>query len=192
MKRIGILGGTFNPVHNGHLAIAQTALEKLRLDKVIFVPAKLPVHKDPSLVVSPGKRLSMVELAVQTYDCFECSDIEIARKGKSYSIETVRQFRKKYADDKLYFIIGADSSLKLHTWKRIDELVTMVSFVCVNRPGNPSGLSQEPCRHISMPALDISSSMIRSRIAKGLPVGYLLPQPVEEFIQKKKLYRLTK
>lgn len=191
MKRIGLFGGTFNPIHNGHLAIAQSAFEKLRLDKVIFVPAKLPVHKDPRLVVSPSKRLRMVELAVEAYKNFECSDIEIARKGKSYSIETVQEYRKKYADDKLYFIIGADSSLKLHTWKRIDELVTMVSFVCVNRPGIALSLSEKRCRHISMPALDISSSGIRSRIAKGLPVGYLLPQVVEDYIKKKKLYRST-
>lgn len=191
MKRIGILGGTFNPVHNGHLAVAQTALEKLRLDKVIFVPAKLPVHKDPRIVVAPAKRLKMVELAIAPYAHFAASDIEISRKGKSYSIETVREFRKKYADDKLYFIIGTDSSLKLHTWKRIDELVKMVSFVCVNRPGNSPAATQQRCRHLKMSELDISSSTIRSRIAKGLPVGYLLPEAVEDYISQKKIYRST-
>ncbi|MCA9393372.1 MAG: nicotinate-nucleotide adenylyltransferase [Candidatus Omnitrophica bacterium] len=191
MKRIGILGGTFNPVHNGHLAVAQTAFEKLRLTKVIFVPAKLPVHKAPENVVAPAKRLKMVELAIQPYDHFVASDIEISRKGKSYSIETVQEFRKQYAKDKLYFIIGTDSSLKLHTWKRIDELVKMVSFVCINRPGNPPSATEQSCRHIKMPALDISSSMIRARIAKGLPVGFLLPKAVEEYIRKKKIYRST-
>ncbi len=192
MKRIGILGGTFDPVHNGHLAIAQTALEKLRLDKVIFVPAKLPVHKDPDSVAASDKRLKMVELAVAAYPHFESSNIEVARKGKSYSIETVEQFRKDYAGEKLFFIIGADSSLKLHTWKRIDELVKMVSFVCVNRPGNTPDVAQKRCRHIKMPALDISSSMIRNRIAKGLPVGYLLPKAVEEYIHRHRIYRSTK
>ncbi|MBZ0167349.1 MAG: nicotinate-nucleotide adenylyltransferase [Candidatus Omnitrophica bacterium] len=191
MRRIGIFGGTFNPIHNGHLAVAQTACEKLKLHRVIFVPAKMPVHKGSLNVVEPGKRLKMVGLAIKGYGLFEASNIEITSKNQSYSIETVRHFREKFAGDKLYFIIGSDSSRTLHTWKSFDDLVNIVKFVCVNRPGNTRAAADKYCRYIEMPELDISSSMIRRRISKGLPVGFYLPQAVDEYIRRNKIYTST-
>lgn len=186
--KIGLLGGTFNPVHNGHLALAQTALEKIKLDKIIFVPAKLPVHKESDRLISASKRFKMVELAIKGYKYFEVSDIELQREGKSYSIDTVNHFRKIFTGDKLFFIIGSDSYSRLHTWKKISELNQRVTFVCINRPGNTPKSSKHNCRFLEMPALDISSSDIRKRVSKDLPVGYLIPMAVESYIKRNKIY----
>ncbi|MBP9854553.1 MAG: nicotinate-nucleotide adenylyltransferase [Candidatus Omnitrophica bacterium] len=188
MKQIGLLGGTFNPIHNGHLALAQTALEGLKLDKVIFVPAKVPVHKEAGVLISATKRFKMVELAIKGYKQFEISDVEIKRDGKSYSIDTAIHFRGVFPTAKLYFIIGSDSCSRLHTWKEIDELDQLLTFVCINRAGvKPKG-NHKNCLFLEMPELDISSSDIRKRISKRLPVGYMLPDAVNLYIQKNKIY----
>jgi len=136
MKRIGILGGTFNPIHIGHLAIAEWSYEKLKLDKVIFVPTYLPPHKSSRGVIDAKTRYKMVELAIKDNPHFEISDFEIKKGGKSYSIDTVRYFSEKFnKDTKLYFIIGEDCLSTLHKWKEIEKLVSLASFVVVNRPG---------------------------------------------------------
>lgn len=188
MKKIGLLGGTFNPVHNGHLALAQTALEKIKLDRVIFIPAKIPVHKASDGVIPADRRYKMVERAIKGYKDFEISDVEIKRKEKSYSIDTVKHFKKIFTKDQLFFIIGSDCYAKLHTWNKIDQLNKLITFVCINRPGNTPSSSKHNCRFLEMPELDISSSDIRKRVSKKLPVGYLLPEAVESYIKKHKIY----
>ncbi|MGE0269011.1 MAG: nicotinate-nucleotide adenylyltransferase [Candidatus Omnitrophota bacterium] len=188
MKKIGLLGGTFNPIHNGHLALAQTALEGLKLDKVIFIPAKLPVHKEPGVLISAFERFAMVELAIKGYHHFDISDVEIKREGKSYSIDTVKHFKKIFTKDKLFFIIGSDTYARLHTWKKIDELVRLTSFVCINRPGINPRNKEKNCRYLEMPELNISSSYIRKRVSRKLPVGYMLPKDVDLYIKRKKIY----
>lgn len=189
MKRIGILGGTFNPIHIGHLAMGQVALERLKLDKVIFVPSCVPPHKTIKNLASAQDRLKMVHIATNDNPKFEVSDIEIRRKGRSYSIDTVRYFREHYPKGtKFYFIVGGDSAEELHTWKDIDELARLVTFVALNRPGFKSTQEKYKCRAITMPALEISSSYLRQCFASGGSALYLLRYHVSEYIKKKKLY----
>lgn len=189
MKRIGILGGTFNPIHIGHLAIAQTVYEKLKLDAVVFVPSNLPPHKSSVGVADAKHRLMMAQLAVKKYPHFRVSDFEVKKEGKSYSIDTVRYFMQKNSSaDKFFFIIGQDSLPTLNTWKDIAQLRRMVDFVVVNRAGVKSDEGNVKVRSLSMPALEISSSEIRQRIAQGKTARYLLPDGVEDYIRKHHLY----
>jgi nicotinate-nucleotide adenylyltransferase len=189
MKRIGILGGTFNPIHLGHLAMAQAALDYLNLDCVYFVPSSLPPHKDVKDLASGEDRYEMVKLAIKDNPKFQTSDFEIKKGGRSYSIDTVKFFRTKFsAQDKLYFIIGQDSYNTLSTWKNIDELIKLVEFVVINRPGNKILQSNYAVTTVTMPEVDISSSSIREDIQKK-SLKNVLPQAVLQYIEKKKLYR---
>ena len=190
MKRIGILGGTFNPIHVGHLTIAQMAHEKLGLDKVIFVPSNLPPHKVSNYVASSQDRYRMVRLAIQGNPHFEVSDFEIKRTGKSFTIETVSYFRDHFPPrTKLYFIIGNDLLPTLHTWKRIGDILKIVSFVSVNRPGFKEKKSDIKVKTISVPGLQTSSSCVRNRITMGKTVKYLIPDNVMTYIERNNLYR---
>ncbi|OGX47930.1 MAG: nicotinate (nicotinamide) nucleotide adenylyltransferase [Omnitrophica WOR_2 bacterium RIFOXYB2_FULL_38_16] len=189
MKRIGILGGTFNPVHIGHLAIAQRARENLGLDKVFFVPSNLPPHKSSKNVLPSAQRYHMVQMAIEGNPYFDISDFEINREGRSYSIDTVEHFYNLYLGKaKLYFIIGEDSFAKLDTWKHIDNIVKLADFVVVNRPGINVEDSKIKVRTIEMPGLDISSSSVRRCLRLGKTVKYFLPEKVLEYIKRKKLY----
>jgi len=190
VKRVGILGGTFNPIHIGHLIMAQAAFQKCNLDKVLFIPSFKPPHKSDKSVLSTQHRLLMVRRAVRGNSHFEASDIEVKRKGRSYSIDTVLQLRKMAKNKtKFYFIIGEDSLALLHGWKRIKELEKIVTFVVVNRPGKGKIKSKIKTKSISMPDIDLSSSFLRRQIAKGKRVEYLIPALVYDYIGKKKLYR---
>ncbi|MBI5415196.1 MAG: nicotinate (nicotinamide) nucleotide adenylyltransferase, partial [Candidatus Omnitrophica bacterium] len=160
-RRIGILGGTFNPIHIGHLMIAQVVLEKFGLDKVIFVPSFLPPHKSARNVIDARHRLKMVRLAVRGNDHFEASAFEIKKGGKSYSVETVRYFQRRYPRTKLFFIIGSDHVRSLHTWRQIKEIVGIVSFIAVYRPGFEAIRSSLPIKSIRISGVHTSSSDIR-------------------------------
>jgi nicotinate-nucleotide adenylyltransferase len=189
MKRIGILGGTFNPIHIGHLAIAQVALQKLDLDKVIFVPCCLPPHKNANTVISAQDRLQMVRLATEENPVFSVSDYEIKKGGKSYSYYTVEHFYKKFHQGaKIYFIIGADALEDLDKWHRINDILKIATFVAVERKGSRLAKSNRKIKYISMPAIDISSSEIRRLLRAGESVKYLMPEKVIKFIKRKKLY----
>jgi nicotinate-nucleotide adenylyltransferase len=190
MKRIGILGGTFNPIHIGHLTIAQMVHEKLGLNKVIFVPSNLPPHKVSNFVASSKDRYHMVRLAIQDNPRFEVSDFEIKRTGKSFTIETVSYFHDSFpARTKFFFIIGNDLLPTLHTWKRIEDILKIVSFVSVNRPGFKEKKSDIKVKTISVPGLQTSSSYVRNRITMGKTVKYLIPDNVMAYIERKGLYR---
>lgn len=192
MKRIGILGGTFNPIHIGHLMIAQMVLEKLGLDKVIFVPSCLPPHKSGLNLIDARHRLRMAHLGVRGNRHFEVSSFEIVKGGKSYSVDTVRYFRRRYPGVKLFFIIGSDHIAKLHTWKNIQEVVKIVSFIAVYRPGFKTIRSRIRVKSIIIPGVHTSSSDIRRRLVAGKTVKHLIPENVLRYIRKHKLYRLNK
>ena len=193
MNRIGILGGTFNPIHVGHLVAAQVAQEEMRLDQVIFVPSFLPPHKTEKNLASAADRLAMVRLAIRDNPKFTVSDFEIKKGGKSYSIDTVRFFRKKFPQSStLFFIIGADELNALKGWKDINELVNLVSFIAVNRPGyKPAGRKLIKHESVEMPAIDLSSSLIRNRAAAGKSTRFLVPDRVALYIEKAGLYQTT-
>ena len=188
--RVGILGGTFNPIHIGHLAIAQTALEKVGLKRVIFVPCHRPPHKGNKRLASPMHRYNMVKLAIGRNPLFAISDFEVKRKKKSYSIDTIKHFKKILPRNaKLFFIIGGDMLSSLKRWKSVDEILSIASFIAVNRPAYKKKENAIPYHSVKMPGLDISSSHLRQQIAQGKSIKYLVPDKVIGYINKQKLYQ---
>lgn len=211
------MGGTFNPIHNGHLAASEEIRESLKLDKILFVPSFLPPHKRKEELPSAAQRLRMVHLAIAGNDYFEASEIEIARGGKSYTIETVTALRSFHPDTDFFFITGIDSFLEIETWKQWEHLLTLCTFVVLSRPGyqftelGNIGFMKKAARKLtlldrsevhhakirvndftlylqSISCYGISSTMIRKRLHKGRSVKYLLPEPVENYIIKNDLY----
>ncbi len=187
--KIGILGGTFNPIHIGHLILAEEVREKLKLDEVIFVPTNLAPHKDNSDIASCGVRLAMVKLAIKGNRYFVVSDIEIKRDGRSYTIDTLKEFKKMYPQDELYFIIGSDLLKYLDDWKDLDEIIQMVRFVVATRPGYPLEKIPSHISTIPIRAVDISGFEIRKAIKENKSFQYLVPETVLKYINKKRLYR---
>ncbi|MFA5275371.1 MAG: nicotinate-nucleotide adenylyltransferase [Candidatus Omnitrophota bacterium] len=187
--KIGILGGTFNPIHTGHLILAEEAREKLKLDKIIFVPAHLPPHKDNSDIAHPQQRFLMLRLALRGNKHFAVSNIEIRRQGRSYTIDTIKEFKKLYPDDELYFITGSDLLKYLDEWKDLGEIIKMVKFIVATRPGYP--LERIPTYISTLPirAVDISAFEIRSAIKEDKSFRYLVPEKVFDYIERKRLYK---
>ena len=187
--KIGILGGTFNPVHIGHLILAEEAREKLNLDKIIFIPASLPPHKDNIDIAPACARFKMLKLAIGENKFFAVSDIEIKRKGRSYTIDTLRELKSKFSHDELYFIIGSDLLKYLNEWKDLNEINKMVKFVAATRPDYP--LEQIPAyiQKIAIRAVDVSGFEVRHCIKENLSFRYLVPEKVFDYINKRKLYR---
>ncbi len=187
--RIGILGGTFNPVHIGHLILAEEAREKLGLDKVIFVPAALPPHKDNLNIALAADRLKMLRLAVASNKYFTVSDIEIKRQGRSYTIDTLKVFQAKYPRDELYFIIGSDLLKYLGEWKDLKQILSMVKFVAATRPGYPLEDMPPYIHTLPIRAVDVSGFEVRQCIAQNKSFGYLVTDKVFDYIKKRKLYK---
>ncbi len=187
--RIGILGGTFNPIHIGHLILAEEAREKLKLDKIIFVPAYLPPHKDNADIAAAESRFQMVKLAIKENKYFSVSDREIKRDGRSYTIDTLKEFKRIYPNDELYFIIGSDLLKYLDEWKDLTDIIKMVKFVAATRPGYP--LQNLPSHISTLPirAVDISGFEIRQAIKENKSFRYLVPEAVFKYITKKGLYK---
>lgn len=189
MKRIGILGGTFNPLHIGHLAMAEAAQDRMGLERVIFVPCAEPPHKRLTRLAPAKDRLEMIRLSIKKDPGFEVSDFEVKKGGKSYSIDTVRYFHEKFGDKaELFFIVGGDSAAYLRSWKQIDELLEIVSFVVINRPGHDDCAADVPHHSVVMPGIDIASSYIRRRIHQGKSIKYLVPEEVFRYIEGHKIY----
>ena len=187
-KRIGILGGTFNPPHLGHLIMAEQVGKQLGLSKVLFMPTNEPPHKKNKQVVSPEHRKNMIERAIQDNALFEFEGMELEREGKSYTYDTMKELKKKYPKEELYFIIGGDMATTLKEWHRIDELVDMVQFVAVKRP--EFGMATDfPVLWVDSPEVAISSTIIRNKIKSGCTVKYLIPQPTLDYIKKEELYK---
>ncbi len=197
--RLGILGGTFNPIHNAHIAIAKAAKDSFDLDKVIFVPNYVSPHKT-SQVMPSSKRIELLEVALKDLDGFEISTFEIDNERVSFTIETMSAFRDIYKDCELFFIIGDDSLVKLHTWKRIDELLKICRFITISRP--PKYFS-ETCvtpnfsetinkqllaDRVEACNLEISSTEIRECVRRGESIKHLVPAAVDDYIRENGLY----
>jgi nicotinate-nucleotide adenylyltransferase len=186
MKKIGILGGTFDPPHNGHLFIAYEVLHALLLDEIWFLPAQIPPHKEKEAVTNVQERLQMLKLALEGHDQFKIQPIELEREGPSYSYDTVKLLKEKYNDD-FYFIIGGDMIEYLPKWYKIDELIKLISFVGVGRAGFSSH-SNYPITYVSTPLFDVSSSLVRERIKANGNTRLLLPNSVRKYIEENHLY----
>ncbi len=186
---IGIFGGTFNPVHKGHLLLAEGALKRLRLDRLIWVPARIPPHKRLERGASTMDRYRMVKLATRGNRAFHVSRLEIDRPGPSYSIDTVKQLQRIYRKEAIwYLLVGADSAAALSRWRQIDRLKKLVRFAAVPRPGSgrraAGWVKQLPVR-----TRDISASDIRRRLREGRTIRSLVPESVRAYILRKGLYR---
>jgi len=201
-NRVGIMGGTFDPIHLGHLVTAEAARSEFNLEKVIFVPSGLPPHKKGVTISDKEYRYLMTFLASAGNPYFEVSRTEIDRKGVSYTIDTVKYIRGKMPKNgELFFITGTDAILEIVTWKNVTELLELCSFIAATRPGyNLTELREKlikklPEKYLNriipleVPAMAISSTDIRDRVRKGRTIKYLLPDAVENFIQKNDLYR---
>ncbi|MBQ3114947.1 MAG: nicotinate-nucleotide adenylyltransferase [Clostridia bacterium] len=200
MNKIGILGGTFDPIHNGHLYMAKLAMEQEDLDKIIFIPAGTVPHKDNSRITGGMHRYNMVLCAVNEYENYMVSDIEITREGVCYTFETLRELSKKYKNDKLYFIIGADCVYDIDEWKEPDEIFRYASVLVINRKSDTCFNIKEECQKVQkryggeIILLDgcgpeISSTMIREAFNKKQNTEQILPKRVHEYILKHDLYK---
>ncbi|MCT4775880.1 MULTISPECIES: nicotinate-nucleotide adenylyltransferase [Exiguobacterium] len=187
MSRIGLMGGTFDPPHLGHLLIAEQAREQLELDEVWFLPAAIPPHKAG---FSPAKdRIEMTRRAIVDQPAFKLNLIEFERDEPSYTVETMRRLRDLYPNDTFFFLIGADSLVSLEKWYDYETLVTLVTFGAVARPGSRYRIpKQADVRTIDMPQLEISSTDIRERARRDKSIKYLVPLDVETYIKERDLY----
>lgn len=187
-KKIGIFGGSFNPIHLGHLITVEEVREKLKLDKVLFVPTFLPPHKQK--LIDYHHRWTMVNLAIKNNPYFEISDIEKKIKGKSFTIETLRLLAQKYPKTQLYLIIGADEFLLLDTWHEPDKLTQYATLVVMLRPQQKLDINRKMVKTkiIKVTQIDISSSEIRRAIKLGKSVRYKISEAVYDYIKKNKLY----
>lgn len=198
--RVGVLGGTFDPVHNGHLIIAEEAQAKLGLAKVIFIPAGRPWFKDGENVSDMGRRLAMLELAVNGNPSFEIDTLELEREGATYTIDTIEELRKRMGEGvELFFILGIDALSELGRWKNPERLAAMCNFATMRRPGfteldlesmerEVSGVSGK-VHILDNVQVDISSSDIRERVERGQSIRYLVPPAVRSYIEEHGLYR---
>lgn len=192
--KIGIMGGTFDPIHIGHLMAAEYAAEQAGIDEVWFVPTHAPPHKAHSPSASAADRLKMVELAIQGNSRFQVLDWEIRSGGISYSIETAKMLKKRYPDYDFAWMIGADMVQYLPKWHEIEKLSALIRFIGFARPGTAIDLSslEEPMRSsvqlVSIPLMDISSTRIRERIRQGLSVRYMVPEEVLNYLKVRQIY----
>jgi nicotinate-nucleotide adenylyltransferase len=183
--RIGIYGGTFNPVHHGHLILARQALEEFKLDRLIFVPAAESPFKIQNHTAPPGDRLAMLRLAIAGEDRFSVDPLEIERGGISYSIDTVKMFRTRNPEAELFFLVGEDNADRLTEWHRFEELKKLVCFVVLSRSEDFES-SQYP---VVQRRIEISSTEIRNRVAKQDSINYLVPESVKHYIEQHQLYQ---
>ena len=187
-----MLGGTFNPIHLGHLLIAQDALEQGRLGQVVFIPTAKPPHKSVAGNVSAAHRLNMLRLGIAGDKRFAVDDLEIRRGGKSYSVETLAELQRRQPAADFYFIIGADSLAELHLWRDVEQLVRLCRFLVVARPGyiaKPAAkLTGLRYKLVATHPAEISSREIRVRVARGQSIRYLVPESVRQYIERQQLY----
>jgi nicotinate-nucleotide adenylyltransferase len=196
MKRIGVFGGAFNPVHTAHLIIAEDVRQQMHLNKVLFIPYAKPPHKEHGELSDAEIRLHMINLAISDNPFFESSDMEIKRGKNSvtYTVDTLLELREQYKNEqvKLYLIIGIDNLIDLHTWKDPGKLFLLSEVVVLNRPGyliqNVQNDYNRQVIFIPAPNLDISATDIRFKIKENKSIKYLVPKAVEEFIKNNKLY----
>lgn len=186
-QRIGLYGGTFNPVHTAHLMVADQVGHALRLNRVDFLPDAVPPHVDKKTAIDATDRVAMLRLAIQDNPLFGLELAEIQRGGVSYTYETVKQLKEAHPENDYYFIIGGDMVDYLPKWYRINDLLKIVNFVAVRRPGAKNE-SQYPVIWVDVPEVQISSSDIRQRVAQGESIRYLVSTRVEQYIKEHDLY----
>lgn len=201
IRSIGIMGGTFDPIHYGHLVTAEAARCEFKLDKVVFVPSGQPPHKENQIITEAFHRFRMTEAAIRSNPHFEISREEMDRPGPSYAVDTVKHFQHVYGPEaKIYFITGADAILEILTWKNVEELIESCCFIAATRPGYQLNELREHLRvlqphhlerilNINVPAMAISSTEIRDRVAESRSIKYLLPEAVEKYIKQNNLYK---
>jgi len=199
-ERIGVFGGSFDPVHIGHLIIAQDAVEQLELDRLIFVPTAVSPHKQHRAPTDGRHRFEMLELATADKLAFEVSDMELSRGGVSYTFDTIEHLQAEHPGADLFFIIGLDSLVELHLWRNADELLECCTVVPFGRGGQDPAVIAEKCqlskvwktklldRLIRIHEIEVSASEIRMRIAEGLSIQTLVPPEVEMYIAEHNLY----
>jgi nicotinate-nucleotide adenylyltransferase len=191
-RRIGVMGGTFDPVHHGHLVAASEVAHNFALDEVIFVPTGQPYLKGTRAVSPAEDRYLMTVIATASNPRFSVSRVDIDRPGRTYTIDTLRDLRAAAGPyDELFFITGADALAEILTWQAADELFTLAHFVGCTRPGHRlsgAGLPEDKVSLVEIPALAISSTECRARVAAGEPVWYLVPDGVVQYIAKRRLY----
>lgn len=201
--KLGILGGTFNPIHNGHLKLAQCAYEQFHLNQVLVIPNHMPIYKNRGELLSTDYRREMIQLAIKDYSYMMFSDIEIKRAGPTYSIDTVRELHKLYPDAELYFIIGGDSLVHFQEWHEYQALLRECRFICAPRQTDTGdGLAEAGnilCRQVpeariyflSFPVMDISSTEIRAAIHQQQSTAKWLPPAVRAYIDRHHLYTVS-
>jgi nicotinate-nucleotide adenylyltransferase len=187
MRKVGILGGTFNPPHIGHLIVANEVRHALNLDEVRLMPTAVPPHKKASVDATAMQRLRMVELAVADMEGLSVSSFEVERGGISYTFDTMKELTMREPDNEFFFIIGGDMLDMMTAWYRIDELVKLVNFVGVRRPGS-EGTTKYKITMVDIPQIDLSSTLIRNRCAEDGSIALLTPPIVEKFIREEGLY----
>lgn len=199
-KKIGIMGGTFDPIHYAHLATAEFIRIKYQLDKILFIPSGNPPHKTNRTVIDKYHRYNMVLLSTMTNEKFEVSSIEIDKDEKTYTVDTLRQLNIIYPDSELYFITGADAICDIESWRDVEENFKLATFIAATRPGISLLKAQDKIEKlrekynaniltIYVPSLDISSTYIREQIKENNSVRYLIPENVEKYIHEKLLYK---
>ena len=193
-RRVGVMGGTFDPIHNGHLVAASEVASRFTLDEVVFVPTGQPWQKSDTEVSPAEDRYLMTVIATASNPQFSVSRVDIDRSGPTYTIDTLHDLRDRYgATTQLFFITGADAMAQIIGWHRADELFELAHFVGVTRPGHhlsDPGFPSGKVSLVEVPALAISSTDCRERVAKGEPVWYLVPDGVVQYITKRGLYRV--
>ncbi|NLW22222.1 MAG: nicotinate-nucleotide adenylyltransferase [Tissierellia bacterium] len=198
--RIGIMGGTFDPIHNGHLILAEYSRTNFNLDKVLFIPTGRPPHKDNKYISSNLHRLNMTLLAINSNPYFELSTIEMDREKTTYTIDTIKYLQSKYKNRDFYFILGSDSLYQIDKWKDYENLLKICNFIVAKRPSQEADSIEDWIKKLreeynsliyplELPLIEISSTQIRERVKRGLSIKYLVPQSVEFYIEKNKLYR---
>lgn len=188
MRKIGFLGGTFDPIHQGHLQIAQYMLKQLTLNEFYFLPTYAPAHKSFQNITSEVHRVNMIQQALEPYQNFYIDLTEIEAKGSLvYTIDTLKELKRKYANAEIYFVIGGDQQAVFSTWKNPKEITELVHVVSVSRAGYSVDSSYN-ILSLPMPQIDISSTYIRTQIAKGNHIQELLPLNVEKYIKEHHLY----
>lgn len=198
MKKIGILGGTFNPIHFGHLILGQSAKEEFGLDQVLVMPTKNPAYKTISGGVCEQNRIDMVQLAIRDFPYFKFSDIELRRDGTTYTVDTLKELTDENPDCKYYFIMGADSLYQIETWKDTKKILQMADVLVASRNDSRSALDaqidylenqyQGQIYHLNSPSIEISSNEIRKRNISGQSIHFFLPESVIEYIERNGLY----
>lgn len=199
-KRIGIMGGTFNPIHTGHLILAETAYEVYDLDTVVFMPTKNQYYKENDDLVANGERLDMIELAIASNPHFELSTLEYERTGTTYTVDTLEELNEQDPECEYYFIMGADSLASMITWRDYPRILELATILVASRDEKGTRAILELSRtfkeeyeyariyHLDSPSIGISSKSIRARIKQNKTITYLLPEPVEHYIKTKQLY----